>query len=445
MLPESGAKSFSGFARSWPAWCTCLCASLFFMFEFMQLNAFNALDPVLMKYFKIGAANIGNLSAFYFYAVVACLFPAGILLDKFSTRKIILIGMCLCVSCVLLFSQVTLLWQAEVLRFLTGVAGSVCMLSCVRLASRWFPPQRLAFVIGVVVTMAMFGGFMAQTVLTPLIDKVGWRNTFIIDAIFGALLLAVIFYGVTDFPPNSPAIKNQAEKFKLSHCITCSLRNPQNWFAGAYAALLNLPIFLLGAMWGSLYLVQVRGLDRATSAWIVGMLFIGSLVGAPLIGKISDLIERRRICMIVSSLIALVLIFVLMLAPALSISELVIIFFLLGVITSAQVLSYPVVVESNPAQYVGAAEGVACILIMSGGFFQPVFGWLMDLHWAHKFVNGTPLYSHANFQLAFWLMPAAFVVSFFCALLLREKAGDSAIEQITVNHLATSEETVSWQ
>ena len=447
MLSASSAKSFSdSFAKAVPAWRTCICASLFFMFEFMQLNAFNALDPVLMRYFHISAASIGNLSAFYFYAVVLCLFPMGVILDRFSTRRVILLAMSACVLCVFLFSKITMLWQAEALRFVTGVAGSACMLSCVRLATRWFAPQKMAFVIGVVVTIAMLGGFIAQTVMTSFIDNFGWRVTFICDAALGLFLLALVFWGVSDFPAGAPAFKTVVSKFKLRHCLAVSLRNPQNWYAGAYTSLMNLPIFLLGAMWGSLYLVQVRGLDRVTASWVVGLLFIGTLIGSPVIGKFSDIIKQRRVCMIVASMLAVALIFVVMFAGVLSVSDLAILFFLLGFITSAQVLSYPVVAESNPPQYIGAAEGVACILIMSGGFLQPAFGWLMGLNWHPKYTQGIPIYSHNDYQLALWLLPAAFIVSFCCALLLRERAGENAIEQITINHLAKqSEESVSWQ
>ena len=79
---EQGAQQSYGFR----AWLVVFSAALFFFFEFIQLNMFNALDPALIKSFHISGASLGNLSGNYFYANVIFLFTAGMVLALLSTE-----------------------------------------------------------------------------------------------------------------------------------------------------------------------------------------------------------------------------------------------------------------------------------------------------------------------------------------------------------------------
>ena len=56
------------------AWVICFTAALFFLYEFMQMNMFNAIDPYLMHAFHINAEQLGSLSAIYYYSNVIFLF-----------------------------------------------------------------------------------------------------------------------------------------------------------------------------------------------------------------------------------------------------------------------------------------------------------------------------------------------------------------------------------
>src|SRR3990167_7036038 len=258
MLTTTMPPSTSFFKRIQP-WLVVFSASLFFFFEFMQVNMFNAIDPSLFKAFHLtDSTQLGELSACYMYANVLFLFPAGIILDRVSTRKVILLSMFICVICAFLFSLSTSLWQAEICRLVTGIGGAFCLLSCVRLASRWFPSKHMALVVGLIVTFAMLGAMLAQTPFTQLTDAFGWRNTLRIDAAAGFIMLFIIVLLVHDFPKGKEVFfANQhasLEKLGFWHAMTQTISNTQNWLAGAYTSLINIPVFLLGSTWGGWYL-----------------------------------------------------------------------------------------------------------------------------------------------------------------------------------------------
>lgn len=412
---------------AWQPWIVCFSAALFFFFEFMQVNMFNAVAPGIMRTFHLQALEISHLSAGYFYANVLFLSSAGMILDRVSTRRLLIAAMTLIVIATVCFAQSTVFWQAMVCRLITGMGGAFCLLSCVRLASRWFPPRRMALVVGLIVTFAMSGGMIAQTPFTLAVDAFGWRNTLLLDAAVGAVMLLIIIAKVKDYPADSLAYvssHHQAlQQLGWRQSLWRVLSNSQNWLGGIYTSLMNLPIFLLGALWGSLYLVQVRHLTRVDASYVTSMLFLGTIIGSPVLGWLSDHISRRRLPMLVAAGLALVLMCWLILAPSLSITTLLVLFFLIGFITSAQIISYPLIAESNPHFLVGSAEGIASTLIMAGGFMQTVFALLIGYRWNHLIVDQIPVYSSQNYTFAMAMMPIGFVIALLAAYKVKETFG----------------------
>ncbi len=406
-------------------WLVTLTASLFFFYEFIQLNLFNAINVELMEAFHLDAVELGHLASTYFYGNALFLFPAGILLDRFSTKKLLLMAVLFCTMGTAVFGIAHTFWVAAAARFVVGVGASFCFLSCIRLASRWFPPAKMAFVTGMVVTMAMLGGLVAQTPLAKLSAMVGWRQAVLIDASLGIVVILLIILFVQDRPPNSHAeVKaDQAQLTSLGfwHCIKLVLLNPNNWLGGIYTSLMNFPIFLLGALWGIPYLVQVHHLSTMEASYATTMLFVGVIFGSPAFGWFSDHIGRRVLPMVLGAVVSLVVMWMLMYSSHLSLGMLIGLFFLVGFVTSSQVLSYPAIAELNPTVLTSTAVSVDSVTIMlSGVLCQPLFGWMLEMHWDHRIVDGARAYSPHDFMNAMLMMPISFVVSIFVAWMIKE-------------------------
>ncbi len=407
------------------AWTVTLTAALFFFYEFIQLILPNAINVQLMQAFNLNAPGLGWLASMYFCANAIFLFPAGNLLDRYSTKKLLLLAVVLCTAGTFVFAIAQNYLIAAAGRFVVGVGAAFCFLSCIRLASRWFPPSRMALVTGVVVTMAMIGGFVAQSPMVFLTDWLGWRNAILLDAGLGIFIALAILFIVQDRPPNSHE-EAKADKAKLKslgfwRCIKLVLLNPNNWLGGIYTSLLNLPVFLLGGLWGMRYLVQVHNLTEVQASYATSMLFVGVIFGSPAFGWFSDHIGRRCFPMILGAVFSLIVMLILMYTPELSLTSLIVLFFLIGFVTSSQVLSYPAIAELNPISLTGTAVSVASVTIMSSGvIFQPLFGWMLELNWDHKTIENTPIYSAHDFNTAMWIMPIAFVIGLVIAFMIRE-------------------------
>ena len=171
-------------------WIVCLSASLFFAYELLQLHVMNAISPMLIQELNLSATEFGYLSSTYLLADVIFLLPAGMLLDRFSVRRV-LTALFLCLLGTAGFAKSTSLTGAALCHFLSGIGNAFCFLSCIMLISRWFPKERQAFVVGLMITIGMLGGVVAQLPFSLLAETLTWRAALMIDASVGVALFAL--------------------------------------------------------------------------------------------------------------------------------------------------------------------------------------------------------------------------------------------------------------
>lgn len=402
------------------AWVVCFSAALFFFYEFIQLNMFDSISSQLMQSFGVSGTQLGNLSATYLYADVLFLLPAGIILDRVSVRTVILTAMGVCVAGTILFSQATSFWFAASCHFMAGIGNAFSFLSCIMLASRWFPPRRLALVTGLIVTFAMAGGMVAQTPLTLLVQHISWRDAVLLNGILGLFLLFINWLFIENAPKGHHS-DDRRDTVPFLTGILLAMKNIHTWLYALYTSLLDLPIMVLGAVWGVWALTQLHNLTPEDASLVTTMIFFGTIVGGPINGWISDRIALRKLPMIICGLISLAAMLAIIYLPNLSFFELIILFFLLGFFTSAQVISYPAIAEGSNKSLTGTAMGIASVVIMGGGAVsQPLFGWLLNLHWNHQMNAGAPVYSNADITFALLMIPIAFVIGIISVILARE-------------------------
>lgn len=408
------------------SWIVSITASLFFFYEFIQINMFNSIDQDVLKAFHLNATQLGLLSACYFYSTVGFLLPAGQILDRFKAKKVILITLFICIIGITGFALSNTMITACFFRLLEGIGSAFCFLGSFRIASKWFSPNKLSFVTGIIVTIGMLGGVVAQTPLAYLVEFVGWRHALLIDATLGLF----IFYLIYTFVKDSPDKFNNGNRLSIQYWNTLRLiyLTPHNWLCGVYTCLLNLPLALLGALWGSLYLEQVQGFSRAQASEILMMIFIGTIVGSPIVGYIADYIGQKKLPMILGALSTILIILLIIYSKHLPYWDYIFLFFLLGLFSSSQILGYPAAVERNSVDLAGMSASVVSFTTMSGYIiFQPLFGWIMDLKGKPNIVNGEVFYAPENYYYGLLIIPVTLMIATFIAMMIKKnnKIADS--------------------
>lgn len=400
------------------SWVVCFIASLFFLFEFIQLSSFDALNHDIADYFHLNTAQVSILGSAFLWGNVLFLLPAGVLLDKYGSRRAVLVSLSVAVLGVLMFASTSHFAIAFFARLMTGVGNAFCFISLVVLVSRWFPANHQAFAMGVLVNMAFVGGMFAHTPLVMLIQIFGWKNIMWANVFLGLLIWLLIYLTVENYPSyraaefSKSSFENHGFSQSLKHILTI-----QNIAAGVYTSCLNLPIMVLCALWGMQYLQVVQHLSVYQASNVVSMIFLGSMIGCPIAGWCSDQWRKRKPIMWIGVLLSFILTIPLMMTQHIwSMMSLMSIFFILGLATSAQVLSYPLIAESNASAYSGRACSVASLIIMGGGMLaQMLFGYLLGLH-----AEASGQLSLEQFHCAMFLFPVSILLAIGSMFLLKE-------------------------
>lgn len=401
------------------SWLVCLSAGLFFFYEFVQLNFFDVINSQLREAFQLNAAQISVMSSAFFLGNILFLFPAGILIDRFSIKWVIVSALAVCTIGTIGFSWTDSYFLASFFHFLAGIGNAFAFLSCVVLTSRWFSHRHQAFVIGVLVTLAFLGGMIAHAPLVYLSKQVGWRLAILFDGLFGIILTIWLACIIKDYPNNQ--IKSlRTSSGSLQKLVLRALRNPQNWLSGIYTSSMNIPIMVMGALWGGSYLISAHHLTTISASQVVSFLFLGCMFGCPIFGWFSDKLHLRKLPMLVGAVITLIVLIPMFMDLVLSEINLCILFFILGFSTSAQVIGYPCIAESNPPDSTGVATSIASILIMGGGGVgQILFGKLIQYHAG----TNQQVYSISDYQYALWLFPVVIVFAVITIFLMHETFG----------------------
>lgn len=399
-------------------WIVCFAATLFFFYEFIQGNMFASIAANIMQDFHITADKMTYLSSIYYLSNVIFLFVAGMILDRFSIKNTILIAMLFCVLSTFVLAYSHSFYTALLCRFVTGIGSAFCFLGPVRLASHWFPPKRMALVTGVIVTMAMTGGMMAQYPLTKLVTYVGWRQAVLDVGLLGLAMIVLMFWGIKERPVR--AVKKEGVAINVFSAAKKAYLNMQYVRAAFYASLMNMAIAVFGAMMGTLYLEQRLGVNSELAAMVNGMLFLGAIIGSPLLGWISDKVALRILPMKVGVLASMLTLLAVLYLPV-SVNQMALLFFLLGLFTSAQVISYALVAESSLPAMTATAVSVISI-VTQGGYlvFQNLFSSLLTSYGDVNFVQGVPVYSLSAYQSAAVILPVGLFVAFLMLLGLKE-------------------------
>lgn len=419
MAPEY--RETNSFAESALPWLVCFSASLFFFYEFIQGNMFASIADNIMHDFNIKADKMSYLSSSYYLSNVIFLFIAGLVLDKYSTKKIIMVAMLLCVLSTFLLATAHSFYVALFCRFVTGIGSAFCFLGPIRLASRWFPPRRMAMVTGAIVTMAMTGGMLAQYPLTKLVAQIGWRDALMQVGYLGSVILVFMYFGIID--KSRHMISRVAKPVNVLAIIKQVYLNSQTMRAALYASLMNMAIAVFGAMMGTLYLVQRMGVSKEEAAIVNSMLFLGALIGGPFIGWFSDKIGLRVLPMKMGVIASIAILMIIIFLPV-SLYVMKILFFLLGFFTAAQIISYALVAESSPVALTATSVGVVSLLVQGGYIvYQNIFGALLTAHGEMQMLNGTPVYSLGDYQHAALILPLGLLLAYFALSGLKETHG----------------------
>lgn len=407
-------------------WLIVFCGMLFYCFNYFLRVSPSTMEDQLTQAFHITATQFGTLAVFYYWAYTPMQLPAGMIYDKFGVRFVLSAACLVAVAGLAVFIGAHSYAMAGAGRLLMGLGCAFAYIGTLKLASIWLPPGRFATIAGLSTAVGMMSGAMAQKYLTHMVALVGYQNA-LKSCLFAGLVLSVL---LITFIRNAPkegsttqgTMQNPMNGRQLLKAMQLIFTNRQMWLIGAIGCLLYLPSSVFLDTWGIPYLRAVYHLTPQQASTTTDFTFYGWMISGPLIGMISDRIQRRKLPLMFTGFFAALLLCCVFYIPNFAtLSTLNIIFFLIGFCCGAHSICFALGKENNPVQISGTSVAVTNMLIMMGGtVFQPVVGKLLDMHATIIGADGLAVYTAGDYTFALSIIPLGVSLGIFLCSFLKE-------------------------
>lgn len=241
------------------------------------------------------------------FAIAGLLGPfAGALADRFGVKRLMAFGAVLLSGCLLAYARINSAMGMYVIHTLYAVVLATCgLIVSVMLVSHWFVARR-GTAIGIALVGTSLGGIVFPQLGTALIERHGWRRAFEIEAAFPIVLLVIVLLFVRNRPedmglralgadagPDAATGDGSPSDTLAGVAYADALRTPTFW-ALAFAAMTTFYAILAAQAHLFLHLSDI-GLDAATAARGVSLLFLLALFGKFGFGFLADRLDQKRV------------------------------------------------------------------------------------------------------------------------------------------------------
>jgi MFS family permease len=402
-------KKYPPAALAWLVWGL---GAAFYFSGFYHRVAPAVMTDQLMTDFHIGAAGLGNFTAFYFYSYFLMQVPTGILADHWGPRKLLVAGSFVAACGTFLFASATSIIPANLGRLLIGGSAGVGYVALLTLVSRWFPPRFFATVSGLTLFCGVGGAVAAGAPLRFLVERFSWRPVMFVAAAALLLIGAAIWRIVSDDPAQRgyrsfapPDPENVFSTKTLIADLMTVLRYKNVWRLSLVGCGLTGPVLAFAGLWGVPFFTTLHGITTAASSTITSTLLICYAVGATLQGVLSDRIGLRKPVLYIGSVVALLAWIPILFFPGIPLWLLVSLAIVVGFASGSVIIGFAFVKESVPPRFAGTATGIYNMgSILGVMILQPAIGWMLDRNWQGALVGDVRIYDLAAYRSGFFLL-----------------------------------------
>lgn len=277
--------------RSWIIWATGLLAYIIAVLDRTTLGVSG-----LAAADRFGAGP-GLLSTFVVLQVVVyagAQVPAGLLLDRFGSKALIIAGAAL-MSC----GQLTLALTESLpvalgARAVVGLGDAVTFISVLRLVPYWFSPRRVPLVTQLTGICGQLGQVLSAVPFLALLSASGWTTAYASVAAFGALAIVLILLIVRNAPEGTVTTgAAMTVRQTLTSLKTVWLRpGTRLGFFTHMGTQFSVTVFAL--MWGVPYLTVAQGLSPTAAGTLLTVSVAAAIGAGVVIGILTGRHPHRR-------------------------------------------------------------------------------------------------------------------------------------------------------
>lgn len=220
--------------------------------------------------------------------------PAGLLLDRFGSRVMLVTGALVMGLAQLSIGLVDDLRLAVATRILLGI-GDACMFSSIlRLIPFWFHPQRVPILSQLTGLLGQLGQIAAVASLPVLMLTYGWRPTMAFAAGTCFVMAIFVFAVLRDVPPGEHRVVSRFPLRDVPRELGKVTGHPAVQLGFWIHMAAGFPIHSFVAMWGVPYMIIGQGRTAAEAALLFSLTALFSAAMAPIFGWLTARHPLRR-------------------------------------------------------------------------------------------------------------------------------------------------------
>jgi MFS family permease len=297
-------------------WLALLLVSVAMFGNYYVYDAFGPVVDLLREQAGFTYDQVSMVFSAYSVAAVVVLLAGGYVIDRWGTRRSILLFAAICLAASALMASTARFETMVAGRFLLGIGAEPLIVAVTAVLAKWFKGKELSFAFGINLSIARLGSASADW--SPSFASglyANWQDPlWLATGIAAVAVAAAMLYWMAEARLERRIDLGQAgstDKLALKGLYAFSA---SYWYIVGLCVVFYATVFPFRAF-AIDYFQQAHGLARDTAGMLSSLLPVAAIVVTPLFGLWVDRVGRRSLFMAVGSLAMLPLFLLVTYAP----------------------------------------------------------------------------------------------------------------------------------
>jgi MFS family permease len=395
----------------------------------LQRSSLGVATTDALARFGITAATLAAFSMVQLLVYAALQVPVGVLIDRYGSRLLIVLGLLVMAGAQTTFAFASALPAAFAARVVLGIGDALVFISVMRLVPAWFPPERSAALTNATGPVNQLGFVLSAVGFAAVLAAAGWTPSFLTAAVVSVasalLALALLRDSPLGRPPRVPLREALATAGRGIREAWAEPGTRLGFWLGFMALFTGMTF---GVMWGYPFLTVGQGLSPGTAGLLMLGLAVAGLVYGLTLGTVMTRhpYYRSLIAIGVVVVVAAIWAVVLLWPGRAPLWLLVVLVLAVPAPTIAAVMTFDIARTSNPPRRLGSAIGV-----VNGGAFLGTLTAVMGIGLVLQMTTpaGSRDYSLDSFKWAFAIQYVLWAIGAVQTLRYRRRTIHALIER----------------
>lgn len=283
-------------------WLICV---LFYLYELFLRTILGSFQSELMTDLQLSTTNFALLSSSAYLVVYGMMqMPVGECINRFGLKKAMIFAIVICIIATFGFSVSHSQLSAFFFRSLMGLGSAFGFIGMIVAVYDWMPYKNIALFIGLSQFIGTLGPMAAAGPLSTLINfyHVTWRYSFFVLSLTGAVIAFLIVFFVKQRNSTDTSMVILKIRSNLKNELFSILKNKQVWYIAFSYALIYFSLEYFSENEGK-QLLMTKGFSSSFSSYMITLSWFGFAIGSPIMGYLSDRINRRKPLLVLSAMI----------------------------------------------------------------------------------------------------------------------------------------------